>query len=143
MSRIFAATISYIKQLAQCRYTNTMYGDNITKIPLMTRLQNKMASRLQNKMASMMNKYAIARRAILIFLMYIIYEIMTTILEVYREKYIVAPEMVDIVALFVAILTIFSCFYTASRLSEVTTTETKVDIADSTNGENEEEPLDR
>ena len=135
MSRIFAATISYIKQLAQCRYSNTMYGDNITKIPLMTRLQNKMAS--------MMNKYAIARRAILIFLMYIIYEIMTVILEVYREKYIVAPEMVDIVALFAAILTIFSCFYTASRLSEVTTTETKVDIADSANGESEEEPLDR
>ena len=87
--------------------------------------QESFMTRVQYRMSSMMQKYAIARRAILVFMMYIIYRLVDVTLDVYVKNGTIATEMVDIIAMFVTILTIFSCFYTASRFSEINTDKIK------------------
>lgn len=87
--------------------------------------QESFMTKVQHRMSSMMQKYAIARRAILVFMMYIIYRLVDVTLDVYVKNGTIATEMVDIIAMFVTILTIFSCFYTASRFSEINTDKIK------------------
>ena len=115
--QLFSRFKSMLPSIMNNNCDSTM-NDNTNNTPLM--------SRLQRKMASMMGKYAIARRAILVFMMYIIYRLIDVMLKVYVTKGTIASEMVDIIGMFVTILTIFSCFYTASRFSEVSSDKIKV-----------------